>query len=135
MAKKFKAKKIRQKSLTLNDLAKYNQEVLFSALDHNFAKINKKFTKIDDKFTKIDETFIKIDQRFDEMDKRFDGIDKEIKEKFDKVLDGQDKLMKSIENLKSDNTASSEAYKRQDKKLDNHETRIVAMEQKVGIAA
>ncbi len=98
----------------MNDLVKYNQEVLFPALDH--------------KFTKIDETFIKID-------KRFDGIDKEIKEKFDKVLDGQDKLVKSIENLKSDNTAGSEAYKRQDGKLENHEIWIKIVEQKVGVAA
>jgi hypothetical protein len=96
-----------QKSLTLDELVKYNQEVLFPALDDKFAKIDDKFAKIDG----------------------------EIKEKFDKVLTGQDKILKSIEDLKSDNTAGIEAQKRQNEKLENHETRIKVVERRVGITA
>lgn len=134
MAKKVKKKTIRQKSLTLNDLVKYNQKVLFPALDYKFAKIDDKFAKIDDKFAKIDDKFAKIDDKFAMMDKRFDGIDKEIQEKFDKIMIGQDKLFKIIEDLRSDKIAGSEACKRQDQKLENHEIRIKVVEQKIGVA-
>ncbi len=96
----------KQKPLTLNDLAKYNQEVLFPALDDKFAKI----------------------------DGRFNKVEEEIKEKFGKVLTGQDKILKGIEDLKSEQTADTAVHKRQDGKLENHETRIKIVERKVGIA-
>lgn len=113
MAKKLGVKKISQKSLTLDDLVKYNQEVLFPALDDKFAKIDGKFAKIDNHFEKIEE---------------------EIREKFDKVLNGQDKILKTIEDLRSDNIASTQLYKKQERKLENHEIRIKIIEKKVGIA-
>lgn len=97
----------KQKALTLDGLVKYNQEVLFPALDDKFAKIDDNFTKIDG----------------------------EIKEKFDKVLTGQDKILKGIGDLKSEQTADIAIHKRQDGKLENHETRIKIVERKVGIAA
>jgi DNA anti-recombination protein RmuC len=109
------------KSLTLDELVRYNQEVLFPALDDKFAKI-------DDNFAKVSSNFIKIDERFDK-------VDKEIEEKFDKIMTGQDKILKSIEDLKSDNTAGIEAQKRQNEKLENHETRIKVVERRVGITA
>lgn len=118
---KIQPKKNHQKSLTLDDLAKYNQKVLFPALD--------------DKFAKIDGKFAKVNERFDKVDARFDKIDKEIEEKFDKVITGQDKILKSIEDLKSEHTADLEARKRQDGKLENHETRIKTVERKVGVEA
>lgn len=107
MLKKHKAKKIHQKSLTLNDLVKYNQEVLFPALDHKFAKINN----------------------------HFEEIHKEIEEKFDKVMTGQDKILNEIAAFRSESIASVDLYKKQDKKLENHEIRIMVVEQKVGVAA
>ncbi len=109
MAKKsvLKSKKIRQKSLTLNDLVKYNREVLFPVLDNKLAKI----------------------------DEKFKNIDNEIKEKFNKVLIGQDKIMKTLEDIKSDNTASLGAQKRQEDKLEDHEIRIKIVERKAGIVA
>lgn len=128
MVKKHKVKKIYQKSLTLNDLVKYNQEVLFPAMDHKFAKIDNKFIKIDNHFAKIDEKFAKIDDHFEE-------IHKEIKEKFDKVMIGQDKILKEITDSRSENIAGVDLYKRQDKKLENHEIRIKIVEQKVGVVA
>lgn len=51
MAIKSKAKKVSQKSLTLNDLVKYNQEVLFPVLDEKFSKIDDRFIKINDSRT------------------------------------------------------------------------------------
>lgn len=121
MVKKHKANKIYQKSLTLNDLVKYNQEVLFPSMDHKFAKIDHKFAKIDEKFAKIDN--------------QFEEIHKEIEEKFDKIMTGQDKILNEIAAIRSESIASVDLYKRQDKKLENHETRIKIVEQKVGAAA
>lgn len=107
MVKKSGSKKVRQNSLTLNDLIKYNRDVLFPVLDNKFAKI----------------------------DEKFNNIDKEIKEKFDKVLIGQDKIMKTLEDIKSDNIASLGSEKRQEEKLEDHEIRIKRVEHKVGIVA
>lgn len=107
MAKTSRPKKIRRKSLTLGDLAKYNQEVLFPALDD-------KFSKIDGKFAKIEE---------------------EIKEKFDKVLTGQDKILKEIVDLRTENTVNASLYQAQDEKLENHETRISVVEKELDIVA
>ncbi len=149
--KKFtaKSKKISQKPLTLNGLIKYNQEVLFPMLDNKFSKIDNRLAKADDRFAKIDDRFDKIDNRFAiidnrfaiidnrfaKIDDRFDKIEGEIQEKFDKVLTGQDKILKIIEDLRSDNTASLESEKRQEEKLENHEMRIKIIEQKAGMAA
>jgi len=112
----------------LNDLAKYNQEVLFPALDDKFAKIDGKFAKIDGKFAKINGKFAKIDDHFAR-------IHEEIKEKFDKVINGQDKILEKLENLSDENVASVDLYKKQEEKIENHEIRIKFMEQKMAIEA
>lgn len=117
-----------QKPLTLDELVKYNQEILFPALDDKFARI-------DDKFVKIDDKFVKVSERFNKIDARFDKVDKEIEEKFDKIMTGQDKILKGIDDLKSEQTADTAVHKRQDGKLENHEARIKIVERKVGIAA
>jgi len=141
MAKKIKPKKINQKPLTLDDLVKYNQKVLFPALDDKFANIDDKFAKMDDKFAKMDDKFANIDDRFgkvgdrfNKIDERFDKIDMEIEDKFDKVLTGQDKILKIIEDLKSEQTMDVAVHKRQDGKLENHEMRIQIVEEKLEVA-
>lgn len=74
-------------------------------------------------------------KEFVKIDERFDKVDKEIDEKFDKIMIGQDKILKGIEDLKSEQKVDVIVHKRQDKKLENHETRIKIIERKVGIAA
>jgi len=106
MAKKSGPKKIRQNALTLDGLIKYNQEVLFPALDDRFAKIDDRFAK----------------------------IDKEIKEKFDKVLTGQDKILKKLEDTETEQAMDIRVHKRQNEKLENHEERIQIVEEKLEIA-
>lgn len=107
MAKKSGPKKVCKKPLTLNDLVKYNREVLFPALDDKFAKIDDKFAKIDG----------------------------EIKVKFDRVLTGQDKILKELVDLKTEQTADTAVHKRHDEKLENHERRIGVVEKKLDIVA
>jgi len=106
----------------LNDLTKYNQKVLFPALDNKFAKIDDKFASIDDRFGKVGERFNKIDERFDK-------VDEEIREKFDKVLTGQDKILKELVDMRTENTINASLYQRQDGKLENHEIRIQIVEE------
>lgn len=94
------AKKLKQKSLTLNDLVKYNQEILFPALNDKFAKNKEETENI-----------------------------------FSKIMDGQDKILKIVEDLKSDNIAGSEERRRQEEKLENYEIRIKIVEKKMAISA
>ncbi|MBU4338640.1 hypothetical protein KKB43_03015 [Patescibacteria group bacterium] len=110
-------------TLTKKDLVKI-KDVVLEVMEPMIVASQNEFSKIDDKFSQIDEKFTKINNRFNKIDKRFDNVDKEIKEKFDKVLDGQDKIMKSIGDLKSDNIADSEVHKRQEEKNENFEIRI-----------
>lgn len=126
MAKKTRIQKSNQKPLTLDGLVKYNQEVLFPALDDKFAKIDGRFVKIDDKF-------VKVNERFNKIDARFDKVDEEIEEKFDKIMLGQDKILNELVDLKAENTASAELYKRQDRKIENHDIRIITIEKKLNI--
>lgn len=119
MAKKTRIQKSNQKPLTLDGLVKYNQEVLFPALD--------------DKFAKIDDKFVKVNERFNKIDARFDKVDEEIEEKFDKIMVGQDKILNELAGLRAENTASAELYKRQDRKIENHDIRIITIEKKLNI--
>lgn len=114
-------------ALTKKDLVKI-KDVVFEVIEPMMVASQNEFVKIDDKFAKIDNQFAKIDDHFEE-------IHKEIKEKFDKVMIGQDKILKEITDSRSENIAGVDLYKRQDKKLENHEIRIKIVEQKVGVVA
>jgi len=60
-----------------------------------------------------------------------DGLKSEISEKFDRILTGQDQILKRSEDLETDNTMSAAVHRRQDDKLENHEERIAVVEDKV----
>jgi len=60
-----------------------------------------------------------------------DELRDEMSEKFDRVLSGQDKILKRSEDLETDNVMSAAVHRRQDDKLENHEKRIVVVEDKV----
>ncbi|MCG2808933.1 MAG: hypothetical protein L6275_01140 [Candidatus Portnoybacteria bacterium] len=83
---------------------------------------------LDKKFNSIDKRFSYVDKQFAIIDKRFDSVDKQIKDKFDKVLSGQDKIFKKLGDLEQENTASTELYKRHDNKIEEHDERILALE-------
>jgi hypothetical protein len=60
-----------------------------------------------------------------------DELKDEMSEKFDMVLTGQDQILKRLENLETDNTMDAVAHRRHEGKLENHEKRIVVVENKV----
>jgi len=106
----------------------------FDGVDERFERVDERFEKVDERFDKVDERFLIVDGKFAKIDERFDNVDKEIEEKFDKIMIGQDKIIKGIGDLKAENTAGLEAQKRQEEKLGNYETRIKIVERKVGVA-
>jgi len=69
-----------------------------------------------------------LDKKFNNIDKKFASVDNQIKDKFDKILTGQDKIFKKLGDLEQENTASTELYKRHDNKIEEHDERILALE-------
>ena len=61
------------------------------------------------------------------------GLKNEMGERFDEVLGREDKIFKSLSDLETDNTMGAGASRRQEDELENHEERIVTMEEKLGI--
>ena len=64
-----------------------------------------------------------------ELKNRMDGMDG----KFDRLLTGQDHILKRLENLETDNTMGAGASRRQEDKLENHEERGVVVEEELEI--
>jgi len=113
-----------KKPLTLEDLADYSQKVLLPA-------INQRFEKVDQCFDENDRRFDKILHRFDKVDEQFVEVKKEIGEKFDRVLEGEDRLMKRIVDNEIEQGAHTVQHDRQRDQLDEHEKRIGQLESKV----
>lgn len=67
----------------------------------------------------------------DEISGLRDKLKDEMREKFDLVLTGQDQILKRLENLETDNTMDTAVHRRHEDKLENHEKRIVVVENKV----
>ncbi|MBU3965205.1 hypothetical protein KKG29_01675 [Patescibacteria group bacterium] len=99
-------------TLTKNDLVKI-KDVVLGAVEPMMVATQKEFVKIDERFGKIE---------------------KDIEVKFDKVITGQDKILKGVEDMKDEIKMDILARKRRDEKLENHEIRIVAVEKKLDIA-
>jgi len=60
-------------------------------------------------------------------------LKEETREKFDLVFNSQDKILKRLDDLETDNAMSAGASRRHEDKLENHEERIIAVEEKLGI--
>ena len=77
----------------------------------------------------MDKEFVDyLDKKFNNIDKKFASVDNQIKDKFDKILTGQDKIFKKLDDLEQENTISTELYKRHDNKIEEHDERILALE-------
>ena len=68
------------------------------------------------------------------LDNKVDELKNEMDEKFNLVLNSQDKVLKTLGDLETDNTMGAGASRRREDKLENHEERIVATEEKLGIS-
>jgi len=65
------------------------------------------------------------------MKSEISGLKGEMKEKFDVVLNNQDHILKRLEDLEADNVMDTAVYRRHEDKLENHEKRIVVVENKI----
>lgn len=120
----MKTKNKEGKNIALNDLGKFTDEVLLPAIDDL------------------------MDQKMDEKLKNFRGqlklefatkrdlekIDEKIDGKFNIVITGQDKILKKLEDIETEQTMDIEVHKRHGEKLENHEGRIQTVEEKLEIA-
>ncbi|MAF20455.1 MAG: hypothetical protein CMI55_02110 [Parcubacteria group bacterium] len=79
----------------------------------------------------MDKEFVDyLDKKFNGIDKKFSRIDRKSGRKFDKVLSGQDRILKRLDDLEQESTVSTELYSSHDKKIEEHEERIIALETK-----
>jgi len=114
-------KKLRNKKVTLNDLA--------GMVQRGFLANEKRFDKIDEQFNEIDERFDGVDGRFDGIDKRLDKLEKdvkELKEDFRKILAGLDKVAKHYDDYLKESRARDAEMKRMKKWIEQ-------IAQKVGV--
>jgi len=104
---------------------------LAEMMQREFGAAQKRSEALESKMdNKIDGLKSEMDKKFDLADKRFDIVD----ERFDEVLGREDKVLKILGDLETDNTMGAGASRRQEDKLENHEERIVATEEKLGIS-
>ena len=105
-----------------------NIDKKFDNVDKQFVNIDKKFDNVNKQFVNIDKKFDNVNKQFVNIDKKFDNVDKQIKNKFDKVLSGQDKIFKELGDLKQESIVSTELYKKHDEKIEDYSERILALE-------
>lgn len=67
----------------------------------------------------------------DEVGKLRNELKSEMSEKFDSVLSGQDHILKRLDDLETDSEMDTAVHHRHEDKLENHEERIVVVEEKV----
>jgi|SRR3989344_1149569 len=133
--------KIKQSKMTLEKLATLTQRG-FLELDEKFATKDdlKKFATKDDleKFVTKEELkkelkkFATKEELYFALDKTKDEIKQEIKEEarggMNKFLTEADKISKKLDTLLQEKEMGMALYQRHDKKLEEHETRITALE-------
>ncbi len=110
----------KNKKMTLDKLAEITQK----GFEELRGEMNEKFDKVDEKFERVDKRFKRVDEKFERVDERFD-----------QVLDNQDQVLKRLGDLEADNTMDMAVHRRQGDKLENHEKRIVVVEEKLKINA
>ena len=70
-----------------------------------------------------------LGNRIGGLENRIDKMDG----KFNKLLTGQDQILKRLDDLETDKIMDVAAHRRQEDKLENHEERIVIVEEKLEI--
>jgi len=114
--------------ITKKNLEKTLDKALASRGKVILNEVDQKFEKVGERFDEVDQKFEKAGERFDEVDQKFEKADEQIKEKFDKVLTGQDKICKQLSDLTQESKINTKLYKYHDKKLEKHEQRINKLE-------
>ena len=109
----------------------------FEAVRYEINRSGNRVDRLDNKLDKLDNKLDglnnKVDSNISGLKSETENMKSEMDEKFNLVLNSQDRILKSLENLETDNTMGAGASRRQEDKLENHEERIVLVEEKLGI--
>jgi len=81
---------------------------------------------VDIRFNEVDRRFEQVDRRFEQVDRRFEQID----EKLNKIMNHLDWLVGEYKRFDEEHIVATEQSRRQNDKLENHETRISTLEQR-----
>ena len=102
---------------------------LAEMMQREFGMVKSEIDKLENKMSS------KINKLENKMDSKIDKLENKMDERFDEVLGREDKIFKSLSDLETDNTMGAGTSRRHEDRLENHEERIVAAEEKLGIGA
>lgn len=83
-----------------------------------------------DGISRTNKLVLSLDAKIDNVK---DELKSEIQEKFDKILDGADKQIKILEELRFESAAHTASYKRHDEKIDQHEEVLNDYEERIKV--
>ena len=92
-----------QKPLTLDDLAKYNQEVLIPAMEEVFVT-KKEFSGLGKKVDRIDNKVDALDNKVDGLESKLDNLESEFQNFKNESLTNQDAILKKLDTLMTEKT-------------------------------
>ena len=104
-----------QKPLTLNDLAKYNQEVLIPAMEEVFVT-KKEFSGLDNKVDALDNKVDALDNKVDALESKLNNLESEFQNFKNESLTNQDAILKKLDTLMTEKTVR-EYQEQKEKKL------------------
>jgi|GEM_PF-5461135 len=104
---------------TKNESKKMTMDKLAGMMQREFGTVKKEITE--------------LKSEMGELKGEVNELKEETREKFDLVFNSQDKILKRLDDLETDNAMSAGASRRHEDKLENHEERIIAVEEKLGI--
>jgi chaperonin cofactor prefoldin len=109
-------------------------DALGAKLDAFSSAVDKRFEQVDKRFEQVDKRFEQVDKRFEQVDKRFGELKEELKgelgTKIEAVDVKVDLVLEGFRSLLKKDAANSASHARMDERLDNHEVRIAALENK-----
>jgi peptidoglycan hydrolase CwlO-like protein len=128
--KKMKPTEFQQLKFLFTKEASLNKE-RFKQIDKRFEQVDKRLDGIDNHLDGIDNHLDGIDNRLDGHDKKFYDHEKKFDEVNDRLLTYLDKIFGAIQDLRTENAASTYLFDDHQKTLKDHEERIVSLEEKV----
>ncbi|MGE5242649.1 MAG: hypothetical protein ACM3SQ_00290 [Betaproteobacteria bacterium] len=105
------------------------------AIDRRFEQVDKRFEQVDRRFEQVDKRFEQVDKRFEQVDKRFEQVDRrldevkahlriEIEALGTRLTAAFDGVIAAVQ-YEAANRAAHAAF---EKRLDDHDLRLTALE-------
>jgi chromosome segregation ATPase len=134
---KKKVSEFQQLKLLFTKETSLNKE-RFKQIDKHFEQVDKHFEQVDKRFEQVDKRFEQVDRRFDSIDRKLDTHERRLDEHDNKfaqnhneLLNYLDKIFGAIQELRTENKASTFLYDKHSEKINDHEERISVLEEKI----